>query len=155
MERREYIVAHPSAQDDRLRLVKRPVDAEVDSALAILFLSLGERGETARQQGPHIAVVVLGDTVEFVRHEREGDVVGSIESAQGLEKCASEARMARRISRERRRKVRSGQVAGWRAQGRPGRVSDRVRIAIAGASGTGSRIGLANAGDRTPDIVVV
>ena len=36
----EHIISHPSAQGDALRFVEGPVDAEVDSALAVLFFSL-------------------------------------------------------------------------------------------------------------------
>ena len=40
----EHVIADLSSQDDALRLVESPVDAEVDAALAIFFLRFGERG---------------------------------------------------------------------------------------------------------------
>lgn len=90
----EHVVPHPPAQDDRLRLVERPVDAEVDSALAVLFFSLGERREAAREEWPHVAIVAPRDSVKLVRDEGEGDVVGPVESAQGLKESGAESSVA-------------------------------------------------------------
>ncbi len=42
------IIRHASALRYPLGLIEPPVDPKINSALAILFLSLGERGETAR-----------------------------------------------------------------------------------------------------------
>ena len=45
---REHVVGHAPALRDALGLVERPVDAEVDAALAVLLLGLRERREAAR-----------------------------------------------------------------------------------------------------------
>jgi hypothetical protein len=46
MQRQEHVVEHiisyQSAQRDALRLIEGPVDAKIDSALAVLFLSFRE-----------------------------------------------------------------------------------------------------------------
>ena len=54
----EHVVGDAAALGDALGLVERPVDAEVDAALAVLLLGLRERGEAAREERPHVAVVV-------------------------------------------------------------------------------------------------
>src|SRR5438876_5479971 len=41
----EYVIAHMPAQGYAFGLVKFPMDAEIDAALAVLFLGLGQRGE--------------------------------------------------------------------------------------------------------------
>ena len=90
----EHEICHEPALGDSLPLVECPVDAEVNSALAVLFLRLRERRETARQERADASVVAHRDPVKLVRHERERDVVGSIEFAQGLEDSAAKARVA-------------------------------------------------------------
>src|SRR5206468_7619259 len=127
------------------------MDTEVDSALAILFLGLGERREAARDERTHVPVVVPRHPIELVRHEGEGDVVGPVEVAQGLEEGAPEPSMPGRICREGRRVVWPVEVAGWRAERRKGRISDRRSIAIAGWAGPLG--GLADASDRAPEMV--
>src|SRR6185503_9890993 len=72
----EHVVGHAPALPDALGLVERPVDAEVDAALAVLLLGLGQGREAARQERPHLAVVAHRLAVELVGREREGDVVG-------------------------------------------------------------------------------
>ena len=37
----EYIIAHPPPQRDAFRFIEGPMDAQINPALAILFLSLG------------------------------------------------------------------------------------------------------------------
>src|SRR2546428_5330559 len=74
------------ALGDTLGLVEGPVDTEVDAALAVLFLGLGERREATRGERAHVPLVVSRHAVEFVRHEGEGDVVGPVEVAQDLER---------------------------------------------------------------------
>src|SRR5205809_589784 len=89
----------------------RFVRASIDAALAVLFLGLGQRGEASRKQRTDIASIVPRDSVELVRNESKGDVVGAIEPAQGLEECAAKASVARWIGREWRGKVRTCQIA--------------------------------------------
>src|SRR5213594_4512349 len=101
------------------------MDTEVDSALAILFLSLGERREAARDERTHVPVVVPRHPIELVRHEGEGDVVGPVEVAQGLEEGAPEAGMPGRVCREGRREVWPVEVAGRRAERHEARIAHR------------------------------
>src|SRR5437867_13314281 len=117
----EHVISHLSAESNTRRLVERPVDAQVNSALAVFFFCLRERRETARKERTHVAIVISRDSVQFVGYEGEGDVVRFIKSAQRLEESASEAGVTGGIGRERRRKVWSGEVAGRRTQRRPGR----------------------------------
>src|SRR5512147_2676090 len=99
----EDVAPHLVALRDAFVLVEAPVDAEVDAALAVLFLRFGQRGETARPERTRVALVVLRDAVELVRYERERDVVGTVELAQHLEQRASEDGVPGRIRREGRR----------------------------------------------------
>ena len=75
MQRREGViedtVRYITALGDALGLVERPVNAEIDSALAVFLFGLRERREIARHVRPHLAMVVFGDSVEFVRHKSE------------------------------------------------------------------------------------
>src|SRR5215813_8469226 len=80
----EDVIRHAPALVNPLGLVKRPVDAQLDTALPVLFLSLGERREAAGQQRAYVPAVVLRLPVELVRHESEGNVVGPVEVAQHL-----------------------------------------------------------------------
>ena len=77
----EHVIRHAPALGDPLGLVKRPVDPKVDAALAILFLSFGERREAAWDERAHVSAVVPRHTVELVRHESESNVVGAVEVA--------------------------------------------------------------------------
>src|SRR5207302_2839070 len=147
----EHEIPHAPALGDTLGLVEGPVDTEVDAALAVLFLGLGERREAAQDERAHVALVVSRHAVEFVRHEGEGDVVGPVEVAQDLEERGPESGMPGGIGREGRREVRPGEIAGRRAEWREGRIPERRQIAIAGAG----RAGLADTGDRAPELVVV
>src|SRR5262245_5611749 len=72
---RPDVVRDAASLADALDLVERPMDAEVDAALAVLLLGLRERTEAARQQRPHLPVVAHGHAVELVGRERERDVV--------------------------------------------------------------------------------
>src|SRR5919108_449859 len=67
----EHIIRDAPALGDPLGLVERPVDPEVDAALAVFLLGLGEGREVAREERTDVAVVVQGHAVELVRHERE------------------------------------------------------------------------------------
>src|SRR5712692_4783396 len=63
--------------------------------------------------------------------------------------------MPGRICRERRREVRPGEIAGRGAERCEGRIAASRGIAIASAGRTGSLVGLADASDRAPELVVV
>jgi len=134
----ENVVRDASTLRDSLRLVERPVDAEIDAALAVLLFGLRQRPEAARHERPHVALVVDRHPVELVRDEREGDAIGPVEASQDLKQRASEAGVAGGIRGERRREVRSGQVAGGRAQRRERGI-----------------VVQANAGDGSPELVEV
>src|SRR5437879_6065140 len=81
----EDIVADAPAQRDAFRFVEPPVDAQIDSALAVLIFSLGKRRETAREQRAKVSAAVAGDSIKLIRHEGEGDIIPPIKSAQCLE----------------------------------------------------------------------
>src|SRR2546425_5526537 len=89
----EHEIPRAPALGDPLGLVEGPVDTEVDAALAVLFLGLGERREATRGERAHVPLVVSRHAVEFVRHEGEGDVVGPVEVAQDLEESGPEPGM--------------------------------------------------------------
>src|SRR5580765_8165562 len=151
----EYFIRHASAQGDAVCFVERPVYPEIDPALAVLLLGLGQRREAARTEGPHRALVVLGHTVELVRHEGEGDAIGAVEPAQRLEKGASESGVAGRIGRKRRCEVGAVEIAGRRAERHERRISLGGRIAVAPTGGATALVGLADAGDRPPESIVI
>src|SRR5882762_3851388 len=114
----EDVVGHALALRDPLRLVEGPVDPEIDAALAVLFLGVRQRREAARHERADVALVVDRLAVELIRDEREGDAVGLVEVAQDLEEGAAEAGVAGGVRGEGWREVRSGEVAGRRAQRR-------------------------------------
>src|SRR2546422_1811696 len=147
----EHVIRHATALGDRLRLVERPVDAEVDATLTILLLGLGERREPARNERAHGSLVVPSHAVELVGYEFERDVVGLVKIAQRLEEGAPEAGVPGRVGRERRGGVwgggRAAAVAERCAERRPGWVSD--------CQGGAIDIRLAGAGDRPPELVRV
>src|SRR6266853_1171731 len=141
----EYVIAHMPAQRYAFGLVKFPMDAEIDAALAVLFLGLGQRGEASRKQRTDIASIVPRDSVELVGNESKGDVISAIKPAQSLKEGAAEAGVTRGIGWEWRGKVRSCEIAGRCSQRCPVWVSDRVWIAITSARRAGARIGFADA----------
>ncbi len=91
------------------------MDAEINSALAIFFFRLRQRGKTPRHVRANIAFIVLGHAVEFIRYEGEADVIRSVKTAERFKNRAAESGVARRISREGRSKIRPDQIAGRRA----------------------------------------
>src|SRR2546422_9945114 len=135
----EHVIRHATALGDRLGLVERPVDAEIDATLTVLLLGLGERREAARNERAHGSLVVLSHAVEFVGYKGERDVVGPGKIAQRLEEGASEAGVPGRVGRERRGGGRGGgRAAGGAERGaerRPGWSSDPQVGAIAGGLG--------------------
>ena len=66
------------------------MNTKINPALTIFLRSLREGRKTAEDDRAHIPAVVACHTVEFVRHEGERDVVGSIELAESFEKSATE-----------------------------------------------------------------
>src|ERR1700681_3627175 len=144
----EDMVGHAAPLGDTFALVEGPVNAEIDPALAILFLGLRQRLELPRHQRSHVSFAVERHTVEFVGDKREGNVVAEVEAAQNLEQRAAESSVTRRISGKRRREVWTGQIAGRRAQRPEAWISDRRWIAIAWQRQRRVRIGLADAGNR-------
>src|SRR5438445_1943363 len=81
----EDMIADAPAQRDAFRLVEPPVDAQIDSALAVLIFSLGKRRETAREQRAKVSAAVPGDSIKLIGHECEGDIIPPINLAQCLE----------------------------------------------------------------------
>jgi len=110
---------------DTFGLVEGPVDAEINPALTILLLGLGERREAAREARAHASLVVPRHPVKLIRHEAEGDAVGAVEAAQDLEDRASERGVPGGVGRERRREVHAAAIAGLRAERRPARITRR------------------------------
>src|SRR5437660_9423016 len=110
------MVGHAAALGDTFALVESPMNAEIDPALAVLFLRFRQGPELPRHKRSHVSLAIERHTVEFVGDKSEGNVVVEVEAAQNLEQRAAESSVTRRISGERRREVRSGQIAGRSAQ---------------------------------------
>src|SRR5581483_5391377 len=151
----EHVIADAPPLGDTLGFIERPMNAEIDAALAVLLLRLRERREVARHQRTYLALVVPRHAVQLIRNESEDDVVGAIEAPQNLEKRAAETGMSRRIRGKRWREVRSIEITGRRAERCKVRIAHRVRIAVPDAGRAGSLVGFADAGDRAPKIVIV
>src|SRR5206468_903663 len=132
-----------------------PVNAEIDSALAVFFFRLGKRREGTRHVPPDIAIVVFGNAIEFIRDECESDGVGPEESAESLEERATEASVTGGIGGKWRSKVWCVQIASWRAQRGESSIAYRCRITITCVSRTSSWIRFTNSGDRAPKIIKV
>ena len=62
----EHVIRYAPALCDPLGLVERPVDTEVDAALAVLILGLGEGRKPTRDEWTYVAVVVECHAVELV-----------------------------------------------------------------------------------------
>jgi hypothetical protein len=91
MPRREKMLYHIVGNVRFPGLIERPMDAEIDPALAIFYISFGKRSESGRQERPDIAGAVLGHPVEFTGQEGEGNTVGTVKFARHLKECAAEA----------------------------------------------------------------
>src|SRR5262249_54285503 len=102
----KHIVCHSLALGYPFGLIERPVDAEVDSALAVFFFGLRERGKVAYEKWTTIPFVVSRQAIELVRDEGEGNIVGLIEPAQYLEQRATKAGMPGRVCWKWRREIR-------------------------------------------------
>src|SRR5262245_5944794 len=94
------------------------MNPEIDAALTIFFLGLGERGEAARNEWTHVRLVVARLSVKLVIHECERDAVGSVKVSQDLEEGASEPGMPGRECWKGRREVRPHEVARGRTERR-------------------------------------
>ena len=111
----EHVIGNAATKGDSLRLVKGPVNAKINSALAVLFCGLRQSRKTARPIRPEISIVVAGLSIELVGNKRELDVIGAVKPAHRLEERSSEPSMTGWISGERRSKVRPVEIAGRRA----------------------------------------
>src|SRR5215471_20988735 len=98
------------------------MNTEINTALAILVLGLRQSRKTARPIRPNISIVIVRLPVEFVRNDRERDVIGAVKPAHDLEDRPSESGMTGRISGERRREVGASQIARRRSQRREVRI---------------------------------
>src|ERR1700676_3970656 len=98
---REYIIRDALAQSDALRLVERPMNPQIDPALAVFFFGFGKGSEVAGDERAHVSVVIQRHAVELVRHKGKCDVVALIEVAQDFEKSSTESCVSGRIGRER------------------------------------------------------
>src|SRR5262245_6994919 len=96
----EDVIRHASTLGNTFGLIKRPMDTEVDAALAVFLLGLRQRFEATREKRAHVPIVVFRYAVELVGDEGEGDVVRAIESSQDLEERSAEAGMSGRVGRE-------------------------------------------------------
>ena len=90
----EHVIAHTPALRDAFGLVECPMDAEVNSALAVLFFGLRERRESARTQRTNVSVAGLCHSIDLIRYKRERDVIRSKKSAQRLKESASKSGVA-------------------------------------------------------------
>src|ERR1043166_1842664 len=112
----EDVVTHGAALGDSRGLVELPVDAEINPALTIFFFGLRKRGEGARHQRAGVAGTVLGHAIEFIRDNRERDVVGSEKSSHRLEDCTAKTAVPGRIGGKWRGEIRTGEVGGRRSK---------------------------------------
>src|ERR1700736_2858017 len=151
----EDIVGDVAALGDPLGFVERPVDTEINPALAVFFFRLREIGEAARHVGTHITGVVFGHAVEFVGDKSERDVVGAKKSPHSLEKRAAKSGVPGRISREGWREIGTREIARGRAHWRASWIADWRCVAVPEASRAGAEIGFAKAAARAPQIIVI
>src|SRR5207247_1598184 len=91
----------------------------------------------------------------LVRHERERNSIGPVEFSQDLEEGSAEAGVSGWVCRKGGREVRPVEVTSGRAEWRERPISDSRWIAVAGSGRARPLISLANAGNRTPELVVV
>src|SRR5215471_9757456 len=125
------VVGDDAALGDGRGLIELPVDAKINSALTVFLFRLGESGEAARHQWPHIAGVVFGHAVEFVGNKGERNIVGPEKSAHCLENRAAETAVPGWISGKRRSEIRAGEIAGGCTHGCESWIAGCVRISIA------------------------
>src|SRR5262249_31124566 len=100
------VIGHAVARADALDRVEVPVNAQVDPALGVFDLGLGQAVKRSRHNGPNPSVGAPGGTVELVRSEGESNIVLAVEATKDLERGAAKGGVARRVGREGRREVR-------------------------------------------------
>src|SRR5207249_4837418 len=74
---------------------------------------------------------------------------------EDLKERGSKRCMTRRVGWKGWCEVRAEQVARWGTERREVHVADGQEVAVACAGGTGPGVGLADAGDRTPELIIV
>ena len=72
---RKHVIRHATPQGNSLGLVERPVNPEINPALAVFLFRLRKRGEAARYEWAHTAAIVARHSVEFIGDKREGDLI--------------------------------------------------------------------------------
>src|SRR5579885_2723391 len=150
----EDVIRHLASLCNALGLVEAPVNSQVDAALPVFLFRLRERLKAARDERADLSVIVAGDSVQFVGNESERDLVGAVKPPQGLEQRPGKTRMPGGVGRKRRSKVRPVKIAGRRAHRLEAGVARRVGIAVTQTGRPGTGVGLADAGDRAPELVV-
>src|SRR5262249_32449686 len=147
-------------------LVEDPVNSEIHSGDSVLFDGIPE-GKGLLPPGTLNALVVGRGAVEFVRDERDGDVIGPLaeQTGEGLEAGRAESGMAGRIGREVGREVVAGSTGSRPRKGvAPGR-SEREpewiallhapRVAVTFSGRPEAAFSLADANHRAPEVVDV
>ena len=90
----KHVIRNAPALGNPFALVECPVDAEVDSALAVFLFGFRERIKAARLERPHDAVGTLRHTIVLVRNERELNIVVTEKFSQDLKESAPKTGMA-------------------------------------------------------------
>ena len=109
----EHVIGHVATKGDSLRFVERPVNAKINSALAVLFLGLRQSWKTPRPIWPEISIMIAGLSIELVRNECEWDIIGAVKPTNRFKERTSNTSMTRGICRERRSKIRASEIARW------------------------------------------
>src|SRR3954469_17626420 len=130
------------------------MDAEINTALAVFFLGLRKRIEMPRPEIANLPGVIDCHPVEFVRGKSERDIICVVETAEDLEKRATEAAVTRRVGREGWGEIRAGQVTGWRTERIKARIAQGGGVAVAETRWAGAGIRFTNAGNRAPILVM-
>jgi hypothetical protein len=99
------VIRNVPALGNSFALVECPVDAEIDSTLAVFLFGFRKRIKAARLKRSHDAVGALCQTIIFIRNERELNVVFPQKFPQNLKKGAAKTGMAGGIRGERRREI--------------------------------------------------
>src|SRR5262249_26532393 len=99
------VVGNVGAALDALLLVEAPVNTKVNPALAVLLHRLAKAVIGAINNGAHLAVLVAGDALEFVRADGEVNIIAHVKVGEHLEQGNPKSGMARGIGGERRGEV--------------------------------------------------
>lgn len=81
----ENVVGDAMPEGDPFGFVKMPMNPKINATLAVFFFGLGKGRKTARPIWTHVAIVIFGCSVEFIRDKREGETIGAIKSAHYFE----------------------------------------------------------------------